>query len=422
MENIIIDDYIKKETEKNILDNIKEQLKEKINNDVIYSNNIYLYFKTLYNKKNKTYDKLLIHCFYKKNKNNKKEYLFDIILSDNYNYNIFPKIYCQSLDIDKSTNLIDKRDLFDAITEKKYDNIIIKNIIDLLLDIIIIKIPEFVKKIFFYKENKIFIYFGKYYLNELYNINDFISNKNLYFYKVMTFKKDKNKEYIQLNMKYVIISDFYVLFFNLVNDNTKNICKLIFMGEINKINSFERLDFDDKINNDENNDINIFQDKIYIDWISNEKNKKIVFIFSVLYDKNNKEKNPDFIDVVNKKQIFIGISYKLIIKDYNESNYKKEELNELINLSNYLEKKEKYIGNLDIYIKEIKKIYQKIMKIAIKINKAEISLEYIEKIKNINKKDNIYNRRIHFHSFDENDKFGKISSISSLNKLFEDYK
>ena len=422
MENIIIDDYIKKETEKNILDNIKEQLKEKINNDAIYSNNIYLYFKTLYNKKNKTYDKLLIHCFYKKNKNNKKEYLFDIILSDNYNYNIFPKIYCQSLDIDKNINLIDKRDLFDAITEKKYDNIIIKNIIDLLLDIIIIKIPEFVKKIFFYKENKIFIYFGKYYLNELYNINDFISNKNIYFYKVMTFKKDKNKEYIQLNMKYVIISDFYVLFFNLVNDNTKNICKLIFMGEINKINSFERLDFDDKINNDENNDINISQDKIYIDWISNEKNKKIVFIFSVLYDKNNKEKNPDFIDVVNKKQIFIGISYKLIIKDYNEFNYKKEELNELINLSNYLEKKEKYIGNLDIYIKEIKKIYQKIMQIAIKINKAEISLEYIEKIKNINKRDNIYNRRIHFHSFDENDKFGKINSISSLNKLFEDYK
>ena len=72
MENIIIDDYIKKETEKNILDNIKEQLKEKINNDAIYSNNIYLYFKTLYNKKNKTYDKLLIQCFYKKIKTIKK--------------------------------------------------------------------------------------------------------------------------------------------------------------------------------------------------------------------------------------------------------------------------------------------------------------------------------------------------------------
>ena len=88
---------------------------------------------------------------------------------------------------------------------------------------------------------------------------------------------------------------------DLVDDNTKNICKLIFIREIIKINSFERLDFDNKINNDENNDINISQDKIYIDWISNEKNKKIEFIFSVLYNKNNNEKNIFFIDVVNKK-------------------------------------------------------------------------------------------------------------------------
>ena len=154
MENIIIDDYIKTDSEKNILENIIAELKEKINNNVIYSNSIYLYFKTLYNKKNKIYDKLLIHCFYKKNQKNKNEYLFDIILSDNFNYNVFPKIYCKSLDIDKNINFIDKRDLFYAIMEKNYDEIIIKNIIDLLLDIIIIKIPEFVKKIFFYKENK----------------------------------------------------------------------------------------------------------------------------------------------------------------------------------------------------------------------------------------------------------------------------
>ena len=96
-------------------------------------------------------------------------------------------------------------------------------------------------------------------------------------------------------------------------------------------------------------------------------------------------------------------------------------MNEFIDLSNYLEKKETYIGNLYIY-KGYKKIYQKIMKFATKINKSEISLEYIEKIKNINKKDNIYYRKMHFHSFDENNKFGKISSISSLSKLFENYK
>jgi len=54
---------------------------------------------------------------------------------------------------------------------------------------------------------------------------------------------------------------------DLVDDNTKNICKLIFIREIIKINSFERLDFDNKINNDENNDMNISLDKISIDWI-----------------------------------------------------------------------------------------------------------------------------------------------------------
>ena len=116
MKNIIIDDYIKTNSEISNFESIIEQLKEKINNNVIYTNNIYLYFKTLFNKKNKTHDKLLIHCFYKKNQKNKKEYIFDIILSDNYNYNIFPKIYCISLDIEQSNiNLVDKRDLFISI-------------------------------------------------------------------------------------------------------------------------------------------------------------------------------------------------------------------------------------------------------------------------------------------------------------------
>jgi hypothetical protein len=212
------------------------------------------------------------------------------------------------------------------------------------------------------------------------------------------------------------------LFFDLVDDNSKNMCKLIFIGEIFKINSFERLEAEDKSNNDENDDMNISQDKVYIDWISYKHNKRFKFIFSVIYDKNNQEKIHDFIDVVYKKQTFIGINNKIIIKDYNEFNNEKEELNELINLSKYLEKKEKYIGNLDIYIKEMKKIYNKIIEIANKINKDEISLEYTEKIKIINNKDNIYNKKKNLHSFDEKDKLEKINSIFSLNNLYKDYK
>ena len=361
-------------------DDIIENLKKKINDNEKYNKNIHLYFKSLYNKEKKVYDQLLIHCFYKKN--NKNEFIFCILLNNNYK-NTPPKIFCQYYDNDNTISIIDKRDLFNSIIEKNNININNNeiNIFDLLLDIMITKIPEFIKKIVFYEESKIFMYFGKYYLNEIYNINDFISNKNLFFYKVMEYKKDI-KDYIQLNIKYIIVSDFHVLFFDLFEDKPKNICKLIFIGEIYKINSFERLEENNNvINNNENK--NNYSDKIYIDWILDDNKKTTVqFIFSVINDNNNNKENiPDFIDIVNKKQSFIGIKYKLVIKDYNEYN-NQYELNELIKLAKILEKKEKILGSNDMLQNEMNKIYQKIIDISTKFNKIGVTLEYLEKIKN----------------------------------------
>ena len=361
-------------------DDIIENLKKKINDNEKYNKNIHLYFKSLYNKEKKVYDELLIHCFYKKN--NKNEFIFCILLNNNYK-NTPPKIFCQFYDNDNTISIIDKRDLFNSIIEKNNININNNeiNIFDLLLDIIITKIPEFIKKIVFYEESKIFMYFGKYYLNEIYNINDFISNKNLFFFKVMEYKKDI-KDYIQLNIKYIIVSDFHVLFFDLFEDKPKNICKLIFIGEIYKINSFERLEENNNvINNNENK--NNYSDKIYIDWILDDNKKTTTqFIFSVINDNNNNKENiPDFIDIVNKKQSFIGIKYKLVIKDYNEYN-NQYELNELIKLAKILEKKEKILGSNDMLQNEMNKIYQKIIDISTKFNKIGVTLEYLEKIKN----------------------------------------
>ena len=240
----------------------------------------------------------------------------------------------------------------------------------------------------------------------------------------MTYELIKNKEYNELNMKYIIISDFHVLFFDLIENSPKNICKLFFIGNIYNINSFERLDKDkNEIANDE---INISNNKIYIDWLSDD-NKEIKFIFSILYDKNNQENVPDFIDIVNKKQSFIRINYKLIMKDYNEYN-KEDELNDIINLANYLEKKEKFLNKQEIYKKELNKIYQKIIDISTSCDKKEISLEYKEKMEKINK-DDIYNKRIYFHSFDKNDyymdlngdkKDEKKNNISSLLNFYEE--
>ena len=128
--------------------------------------------------------------------------------------------------------------------------------------------------------------------------------------------------------------------------------------------------------------MNISPDKIYIDWIAEDYKKTTnKFIFSIIYDNNIKDKVPDFIDSVNKKQSFMGIKYKLIIKDYNEY-FTQYEINELINLAKLLEKKEKTLNNNDLYKNEIKKIYQKIIDISTKYNKVAITLEYLAKIKN----------------------------------------
>ena len=115
------------------------------------------------------------------------------------------------------------------------------------------------------------------------------------------------------------------------------------------------------------------------------------------------------------------------MNDYNEYN-KEDELSDIINLSNYLEKKEKFLNKQEIYTKELNKIYQKIINISTSCDKKDISLKYKEKMEKINK-DNIYNKRIYFHSFDKNDNYmnlnndikdEKKNNISSLLNFYEE--
>ena len=82
----------------------------------------------------------------------------------------------------------------------------------------------------------------------------------------------------------------------------------------------------------------------------------------------------------------------------------------------------------EIFKKELNKIYQKIIDISTNCDKKEISVEYKEKMEKINK-DNIYNKRIYFHSFDKNDyymdlngdkKDEKKNNISSLLNFYEE--
>ena len=236
MDNSNDNKFILINTQITIFENIIKELKEEINNNIKYKNEIKLYLRKLYYKEVEKYDRLIIHAMYNKIVKSIKEFSFIIIINDR-----FPKtppiIFCNSLD--NNINLNDRRDLFYSIMENKwnienYHN----NCIEALVNLIAIKISDFISRLFYYEEKKVLIYYGKYYLNEVYNINNFLTNKNIKLFKVMTYKKEK-ENYLEQNIKYAIITDIYILFFDLIEGKTKNLAKLIFIGEIFQINNMK---------------------------------------------------------------------------------------------------------------------------------------------------------------------------------------
>ena len=411
--------FIKNNAKKTLFDNISEDLKEKINKKK-KSEKLSLYFRKLYNKENENYDKMIIHINYIKHIVTNIDYNFCIIIEEDFPKKP-PKIYCESSDIN-NINLNDRRDLLYSIIEKKWikENTNIDRI-DILVNIILKKIPEFISRLLFYEENHILLYYGVYFLNEIYNMNSFLINNKLNFFKVMTFNKD-NSKFSENGIKYIVITDIYILFFDLIEDKPKNLGKLIFIGEIFQYNCIERLnaDINDNIfnifnedNNEENtNHIFIDKYKVYIDWVIQEKNYS--FIFSLIKDKKDNDKNNradntnlDFINLINQKQNSIRNKYKLVMNDYNQmesmspliespNEFNENKLNNLFELEKYFEKikKKKSIqenqnskdGKDNILIdNEIYKIYQKIIEVSTINNKIEITFDYLDKIENKNK-------------------------------------
>ena len=437
-------------TQITIFENIIKELKEKINNNIKYKNEIKIYSRKLYSNELEKYDKLIIHIMYNKIIKSIKEFSFSIIINDS-----FPKtppiIICNSLDI--NINLNDRRDLFYSIMEGKWNlDSINNNSINILVNLILIRIPNFILRLLYYEEKKILIYYGKYYINEIYNINNFIINKNIKLFKVMTYNKEK-ENYIEQNIKYIIITDIYILFFDIIEDKPKNLGKLIFIGEIFQNNNLERLDIDINSNiKEQNNIFNFETHKIYIDWIINEKNYS--FIFSIINEINviekknliknnysyNNDEIVDFMDIVNKKQNFISTQYKLVINDYNQfeslnsliesqESYSNKILNDLIQLSKFLEKSQKKVNIKnenekinDLYNKEIYKIYNKVVDISTKINKIEILYDYLDKLEIINKKRIISNNYIDIDSESNSDEEEKKEEEIKINNIINEKK
>lgn len=99
---------------------------------------------------------------------------------------------------------------------------------------IVENIPTFLQRIYENNENKIMVYYGDYSIDSIYEMNDFLANRELNFYKVNQTYFSGNKQ-VNKN-RYVVLTDLFFLLFD-PEPNNLNLGKLLFLGDIRQLSS-----------------------------------------------------------------------------------------------------------------------------------------------------------------------------------------
>ncbi len=196
---------------------------------------------------------------------------FSITLDDK-----FPDVlpYVRALSSFSFPSLYDNSNLYHSILLFKESNINSKNKDpSLIIDDIISGIPLFLQNIKKNEENKIFYYYGEYFLDEIYDINDYLSDENLKLYRTSQIvKKNEFK-------RFIILNDVYFLLFDPLPDSN-NYAKLVFMSDILLLNDAKK-DENEKIvhfewKNNKNEDIKMtfkFEEKFFNEFLSMKRFK-----------------------------------------------------------------------------------------------------------------------------------------------------
>ena len=196
---------------------------------------------------------------------------FSITLDDK-----FPDVlpYVRALSSFSFPSLYDNSNLYHSILLFKESNINSKNKDpSLIIDDIISGIPLFLQNIKKNEENKIFYYYGEYFLDEIYDINDYLSDENLKLYRTSQIvKKNEFK-------RFIILNDVYFLLFDPLPDSN-NYAKLVFMSDILLLNDAKK-DENGKIvhfewKNNKNEDIKMtfkFEEKFFNEFLSMKRFK-----------------------------------------------------------------------------------------------------------------------------------------------------
>lgn len=343
-----------------------EEIVSKINSKII--KNVFIPTYRYINKDNDLYILLL----YKKNTylNPYKE--TDIFFSITINYT-FPKIipYVRCISNFHTPTLYDNRNYFYSILHYNNEN---NNINSLNIETIFElfnKIPKFLNFIKNSKENKILSYFGTYLINEIYDVNDFIANPIINFYRI--YMSYKNKKDFKKFKRYLILTEIYFILIEPAPD-CLNLGKLLFFGDINylkqrKIDTFDKqhsivyLKINENITLEfimENNTYNEFIKKVtdHIKTLNNE--------FDVYEDENFNDNN-----------------FRNVIQNFDKNRLLKE-----IEIKEEILKNEKNI----YFYKELTILYEKLLEKNNEYNTQFKNLK--EKYENFNFKENNFEKKM----------------------------
>ena len=225
-------------------------------------------------------------------------------------------------------SLCDRRDLlYSILTHNWIDVIEKKSKLSEPIEEIVKKIPEFLYKIKENEENYILVYFGIYNIDRLYDINDFLVNTKISLYKTYHISSKNNAK---IKFRYMLVTDIYVLLFDIINDKKRNLGKLVFIGDIRQISLLSKHDHKFNINsnsNSNNNDnkalsdvVNAYKNytkQIKIEWRYDKHKVKFVFFLSELHTRDQ------LLETLMLKNAIIKAKFKVFHDDhYKPQNYK----------------------------------------------------------------------------------------------------
>ena len=331
-----------------IFESITSKLTEYIKKDVLIPTYRYI------NKDKNLYILFLLKHSTEINPFKGMDFYFSITLNENYP-NSEPYVRCLSNFCNPT--LFDNRNLNSSIINHKY---IHKDKDDNFKPIeeIVLNLPNFIKKVKENIDNQNLIYYGDYMIDDIYDLNDFLVNAQINFYRVEQVLKNKSIQ------RYVIITEIYFLFFDPAPDS-KNLAKLLFIGDIRQLTKRS-------INKTENENQSILS----FSYTGKKENEMINFEF--LMDNNYLT---EMLNETDRKIKYLQTNYKIFGDNENDILNEKDFKNEIENKNN--EEIEKLVEENENKIKKIKTL-NTLKQLKILYEKKEKNEENFKRINEIN--------------------------------------